>query len=46
MRALLDVDKAAWIADVADQRKFFAAFDRMPDALVKQQESLLARLKD
>jgi hypothetical protein len=42
---LLDVDNAAWVDDVADQRRFFTAFDRMPEALVKQQESLLERLK-
>jgi phosphoenolpyruvate carboxykinase (GTP) len=44
MAALLEVDPEVWLADVEDQRRFFAKFDRLPWELRTEMEALAARL--
>lgn len=46
IKELLSVDKASWLSDVEDIKKFYAKVgDRMPAALYEELDSLEARLK-
>ena len=46
VRALLDVDRAAWVEEAGRNSEFLARFgDRMPPALQREHEALLSRLK-
>jgi len=46
MRALLEIDRSAWLDDIADQRRFFEQFgDRLPREIYTEMEALEFRLK-
>ena len=46
MKALLEVDRSAWLEDVVDQKKFFEQFgDRLPRGILTEMEALEYRLK-
>lgn len=46
MRTLLEIDRSAWLDDVADQRRFFEQFgDRLPREIYTEMEALEFRLK-
>jgi phosphoenolpyruvate carboxykinase (GTP) len=46
MKALLEVDRSAWLEDVVDQKKFFEQFgDRLPRGIPTEMEALEYRLK-
>ena len=45
LRALLAVDRDAWMEDVEDQKAFFASFDRMPRELLEERRALSRRLR-
>lgn len=45
MKALLEVDRSAWLEDIADQRKFFEQFgDRLSREIHTEMEALEYRL--
>jgi phosphoenolpyruvate carboxykinase (GTP) len=45
MKALLEVDRSAWLEDIADQRKFFEQFgDRLSPEIYTEMEALEYRL--
>lgn len=46
IKALLEVDRSAWLEDLADQRKFFEQFgDRLPREMHTEMDALEYRLK-
>ena len=45
MEALLELDRSAWLEDIADQRKFFEQFgERLPREILTELEALEYRL--
>jgi phosphoenolpyruvate carboxykinase (GTP) len=45
MKALLEVDRSAWLQDIADQRKFFEQFgNQLPREIYTEMEALEYRL--
>lgn len=44
MKALLTVDREAWLEDLKDQESFFGKFDRLPPAIREEMEGLKRRL--
>ncbi len=45
MHSLLEVDPAAWQNDIANQKEFFAKFDRLPQAIENELADLEKRLQ-
>jgi len=44
IKRLLSIDKKSWTDEIENQTEFFSGFDRLPDEIPKQQESLKKRL--
>ncbi|MGE5549271.1 MAG: phosphoenolpyruvate carboxykinase (GTP) [Bacteroidota bacterium] len=44
VRSLLDVDREAWLEDLANQEEFFAKFDRLPGEIKEEMAALKKRL--